>query len=309
MRRRRYSAARFAQAAQAAQAATPPVGGWPTWAPATPARTPSGDYMHAFRTYGDFLAAIQGRGVGGRAAWPWERESIGGLDPATMVPATRTLATLGWPAGMDHVRAITLPAVRTLLAQVVPASGWTLDVTGAAYEMGEYLSGVPECWQAPQVEAVKPVVRIQVDLGLRADIPGRMVTHRGAAVVALTLALQAAGYVVDVAAVCGSGVESDHFWVRVPLSDGQGGPLDLNRLVFGLAHPAMVRILLFGLGAELCGHAGAAATHAGGPNPWAADVALPRMRHDEADWQSLASVTAWVQATYDRVTQAIGGAA
>ena len=129
---------------------------------------------------------------------------------------------------------------------------------------------------------------------------------RGAGVVALTLALQAAGYVVDVAAICGSGILEGGerpYWLRVPLVDAGGGPLDTDRLLFALAHPANVRVCMFALGAALHGYPASCATREGGRNPWTADLVLPRIETRDAAWQDARSVSALVEQTFAQLTQ------
>lgn len=254
-----------------------------------------------YRDWAEYLAAVDSDAC---CIYQWEPDRIGYV---RTLEDLRTLAHRGWPEGAEHVKSLALPVVESVVSRRVAAGGWAWDVTGAAYDLGEYLSGAPECWLTPAQDESKPVIRIQVDLGLRASIPGRMVTLRGAGVVALTLALQAAGYIVDVAAICGSGTyvggQNVGFWLRVPLVDANGGPIDTDRLLFALAHPAMVRCGMFSLGADLVGRRHGEATRPEGVNPWSADLSLARIQEHEADWQDAASVSRWVQRTFDQLTK------
>lgn len=262
-----------------------------------------------FQDWAEFLDAVDApeNGLAGAfTAWAWDADQIAG---ARSFEEVRNLARFGWADGAQHIKSIALPIVESVVTRRATGTSWEWDVTGAAYDVGEYLSGVPECWLTATPEETKPVVTIQVDLGLRASIPGRIVTLRGAGLVALTLALQAAGYVVDIAAICGSGISANGdrpYWLRVPLVDANGGPLDTDRLLFALAHPANVRVCLFGLGAALHGHPGSGATHQGGENPWKANLMLPRIETSDADWQSPAAVSAWVKRTFEQLTQTKG---
>lgn len=268
---------------------------------------PGAQRSYDYASWSEFLGDVDGEHIPARfrgAGSGYDREQLGGC---TSYDQLHSLAHNGWAEGMRHVHEVAIPAVQAVVSARVAQAGWAWDVTGAAYDLGEYLTGAPECWLTPDTETTRPVIRIQVNLGLRFTIPGRMVTLRGAGVVALTLALQAAGYVVEVFAICGSGIYENRqdlpYWLRVPLTDAAGGPLDVDRLLFALAHPVMPRICLFGMGAVLHGYPGSYATHEGGQNPWTADLVLRRIREDEADWQNTAAVAAWVKRTFDNLTQ------
>lgn len=214
------------------------------------------------------------------------------------------LAEQGWAEGMEHVRAVSIPAVKNLVATRPQVAGWDWDVTGSAYDMGEYLSGTPECWATPQVEEAKPVIRIVVNLTTSGGVPQSIITMRGAGVVALTLALQTAGYVVDVAALVGLAPNyNQSYWARIPLSDAQGGPLDVDRLVYALAHPSSPRLLGYSCGYHACApgeYIGLGGWAQCAP-PWDADLYLGHAFLSDADWGSAASVSTWVQRMYDRL--------
>jgi hypothetical protein len=211
---------------------------------------------------------------------------------------------------MERVHAIAIPAVTSIASTLAPESGWAYDVTGAAYDVGEYLSGVPECWLAPQMIASRPCITIAANIVSSAGIPARALEMRGAAVVALAMALQAAGYAVRVYAIQGMYVESDRdVWHRVCLTDDNGGPLDTDRLLFALAHPSASRQLGYSLGSHLAGRSYASSLgwpegdRNALPTPkWAADVYLPPVFLDAAKWGSAEGVSAWVRETYERLS-------
>jgi len=194
------------------------------------------------------------------------------------------------------------------------ATRWTWDVTGAGYDMGEYLAGTPECWlQTPPLRS-KPGVDVQMDSFLSCAVDPYAMKLRGAATVALTLALQQAGYAVRVSAALGfrttAGARGRQIWARVILSDDRGGPLDTDRLLFMLAHPAAVRWLQFVHGSIVAGHDHDAMTQEvyGAPtgmhNPFATaeTVSVPSMILGHGDWSSPAACERWVAETFARIT-------
>ncbi len=112
-------------------------------------------------------------------------------------------------------------------------------VTGAAYDPGAYLSGVPECWLAFEQTQAKCGVRIVVDGTLSAGVHKSTKITMGTAICALVMALHSAGHPVTVDLFFGgSGGES----CFIRLHDGAvGGVLDIDRLTYAIAHPLPMR--------------------------------------------------------------------
>ncbi len=255
----------------------------------------------SYRDWAEFLDAAGKVRTGARQSsygkWTGGVQSYGGA---------MSLAENGWPAGMEHVTRVSLPAVRDLVSSKVQPGGWGWDVTGATYDVGEYLSGAPECWLAPVMEESKPVLKLVVNLTTSAGVSAEAITMRGAGVVALTMALQAAGYVVDVAGIVGTcpNYTRTH-WQRIPLTDANGGPLDTDRLIFALAHPASPRVLGYCIAKDtiLDGKNWDLGGWAQTTPPWDADLYLPHTFLDAANWKDYASVSAWVKRTFEQLTQ------
>lgn len=240
--------------------------------------------------------------------------SVGGSDvkwaASRDVGEARSIADKGWPEGMDRVRQIALPAVSSAVRAHVADDSWRYDVTGADYDVGEYISGAPECWLDRSAEAARPVITIGANIVSSAGIPAKALEMRGAAVVALTMALQAAGYVVRVYAVEGMSIGRD-IWHRVEVTDPEGGPTDTDRLLYALAHPSAARQLGYALGAHLTGRSG---THCGigwpgsgpgqlPPAEWKFDLYLAGSYLDSANWADAASVSKWVEETYKALAE------
>jgi hypothetical protein len=228
------------------------------------------------------------------------------------------LARVGWPEGMALVRSVSLPILSALTDHAPAVGDWQFDVTGADYDVGEYLSGAPECWLAREPSTERPCVTLSVHTGSGANVPTVAIQHRGAAIVALTLALQGAGYAVKVYGIDGGTVaDRPHdIWTRTTLSDDNGGPLDADRLLFALAHPAATRTLAYAhrvgrsdsAGASHCPDLSYPTTGAQPPLPsdWTTDLYLSRLTSKDANWSSPAAVEAWVTATFDRLTGRAG---
>lgn len=221
------------------------------------------------------------------------------------------IADKGWPDGMARVRAIAIPALAACHAAIHADGGWQYDVTGADYDVGEYLTGAPECWLAPETPASKPVVTIMANIVSSAGIPKAALEMRGAAVCALTMALQTAGYAVRVFAVEGMNIGSKDIWHRVCLTDDMGGPLDTDRLLFALAHPSAARQIGYCLGVVMAGMTPDSGHMIGWPSggptakppgEWKSDLYLQPPFLDAAEWDSPESVAAWVANTYAKLS-------
>lgn len=161
---------------------------------------------------------------------------------------TKQYSTLGWP---DGVREATEKANRVVDRAVQSTAALVLnmelsyDVAGAAYDVGGYLSGVPECWMRPQLVIERKAISIITNIVASASVPASALRTRGIAVASLVLALQAQGYPVTLD-VCEnmsmsyrSGKTVAHV-VRV-LDASTGSQMDLDRVVYAIAHPTMFR--------------------------------------------------------------------
>lgn len=212
------------------------------------------------------------------------------------------LARYGWPEGMAKVKVIAAPMLDRLVPLVASGHAWEWDVTGASYDVGEYLSGAPECWLVPVPALAKPTVTLQSETYLSASTPAQAVTQRGVAVVALALALERAGYAVKIETVSGVSYYSQlEQWVRVTLTDGSG-PLDIDRIVFALAHPAAIRWLGYGTECALAGIEAQSGYPCKSANPWNATLTIPDLRHGRINWSDRRAIDAWLEETFTAIT-------
>lgn len=262
-----------------------------------------------FRSWGEYREALKAVPSsydvsGGNGRWWCDAQDVGvALD----------LADRGWPEGQEYVRKITTPAVTSMAGRLEHAD-LGFDVTGASFDVGEYLAGTPECWINPLHTAAKPCVTISMHTSTSGSISADVLRTRGAAVVALTLALQQSGYAVQVYAIDGGTVDdSQTIWIRTCLTDSGGGPLDTDRLLFALAHPAAARQLTYSLEILYTGYtfnrphrlgwAREGGSSARPPEEWKTDLYLHASHWDDRDWTSPEAVGAWVVEMYEQLTK------
>lgn len=128
------------------------------------------------------------------------------------------------------------------------------DVTGAAYDPGAYMAGIPECWVAFHEVEEKCAVRIIVDGTVSAGVSKKTKIKLGTAVAALVMALDSAGHPVTVDLYFGGidnnrgGIPTDCY-IRIH-NGAMGAVLDVDRMVYAIAHPLPMR----GMAHTLWGH-------------------------------------------------------
>lgn len=251
--------------------------------------------------------------------WNDYRNALGEMDPAgyqsndshwcgtSNIGEALAIADRGWPEGMEYVQRITIPIVNAMASTDVQEGGWEYDVTGANYDVGAYLSGVPECWLAPTAVASRPCITIAANIVSSGGIDAKHVSTRGAAVAALAFALQSSGFAVRIYAIQGMAINSagSTVWLRVNLTDDSGGPLDIDRILFGMAHISNTRQLGYSLGCHLTGNRYSSGilwpennSKALPPAEWTSDIYLPASHLDDVDWDDSAAVSKWVADTY-----------
>lgn len=203
--------------------------------------------LRVFDRYSEFVDAAEARA--NRAAPSHSRGDgkwAGGCD----FKAALGYARDGWQAEIAAAEALSAHVADTVLAdRLVETFEATWDVAGAEVDMSRYLSGTPEC----MIEAV-PIrlskrgraVRLVVPYAYSAGIEPGLIRLRGAAILALVQCLRRAQHPLEI-------------WAVEPITGGRGGrycvsvcvqhadeEVDEGRLMFALAHPAMLRRITFG---------------------------------------------------------------
>ncbi|WP_433475145.1 DUF7192 family protein [Spirillospora sp. CA-142024] len=160
---------------------------------------------------------------------------------------TMLLARDGWTTVLPEVDAEVAELRErvkdeVLTTALVPA--W--DVTGSEVDIGAYLSGEPECMvdAVPQrISARGRVVTFLVPAGLVTDTPHSAVHNRGTALAALCSSIIASGHSVEIWSGFCPYVSETERYASVARVISAAEPLDMGRLMFVLAHPAMLRRL------------------------------------------------------------------
>lgn len=164
------------------------------------------------------------------------------------VAEAANLAVKGWHDVRPEVDREVAAVAEQLRDRLEVAFQTRHDIVGGVVDVGRFAAGMPDCMLdfVPEPSArIGKVVRLFVDYGASGRFNPSYIRRRGVIVLALVDALKTLGVSVEVwgeSAVTGRRGEV-HTTV-VKLHDATE-PLDIDSLMFALAHPSMLRRLTF----------------------------------------------------------------
>ena len=162
------------------------------------------------------------------------------------------LAINGWAEGREKANLFS-EAIVDKVSSLIEKQDIEYDVVGQDFDIGLVNQGVPECWYTLTTRIIDGQgtrqLRLVFNNCVSAGISTEVMTRKGAAAVALIKCLELAGFRVEV-------------WLRNGIADsyGQGSayifecmlkeasqPVDIDRIVFALAHPSSFRRIGFSI--------------------------------------------------------------
>lgn len=178
----------------------------------------------------------------GDASW------TGGLD----FQQAMKLARRGWPNANTLERKYRM--LYENIACTIEREQINYDVEGQFVDVDRFLEGEPECWgtftsRFDEATSFTPrVIKVTFNAGASWNINEKVMKRKGFVVATLVQCLEYAGYRVqiDVVDVASRWHSEENWIVRVKLKHSDA-PLDYDRVVFCLAHPAYLRRLVFGV--------------------------------------------------------------
>ncbi|MDQ3052288.1 MAG: hypothetical protein M3R66_00190 [Actinomycetota bacterium] len=163
------------------------------------------------------------------------------------------LGTSGWTERVPDVD-VAVADLRARDRVAVPATGLApvAGVTGSEVDVAAYLSGIPECMidvEPRQMSTQGKVVTFLVPATYSNSADHQSIINRGLALVALCSAIVTAGHSVEVWSgyACSIPPVRSCRYSAIARVITAGEPLDSGRLMFAMAHPAMLRRLWFGV--------------------------------------------------------------
>lgn len=262
--------------------------------------------MHSWQEFLDRADAPDstpgGHGRTDRTAWPG----------ATWQEALR-LARDGWTAQMPAVD-LAVARLHARISREVPTRFVRVaGMSGSEVDVAAYLDGVPECMTEialRRMSAHGRVVTFLVPTSYSNTVDHDSIAHRGRALCALCAAVVGAGHSVEVWSGYACSLPGRQRCHAVAKVISAGEPFDPARLMFAMAHPAMLRRLWFGVwDAAPPTTARALARHAYGYPPYdcrRSDLpagitdayVLPHLT-DATRWRTWDAALAWSLATFE----------
>lgn len=164
------------------------------------------------------------------------------------------LARHGWPEGLAQAAAFNA-TITPLIAGQLFEPEVRFDVTGDWIDMGRLMTGEPESFgefvESDTSRAATPpkMVRVVVNVGASGGVSPDVIIKRGAAMCALVMALEKHNRRVQVDIVSRIqptqlAAKSETFTVRLRAKNF-GDAIHLDKVVYLMAHPSMLRRLVF----------------------------------------------------------------
>lgn len=170
---------------------------------------------------------------------------------ATTLQDACTMATEGWTELRPEVDNVLNDVTERLADRLADLYKPTYDFGGAYVDMGRYVEGDPECmvnFQATADKAVGRVVKVVIAGTASWNIKQEWLMRRGVAVLSLIDTINKLGFGIELwwdSTVAGKRADKyDCFTTAVKLHDSEDS-LDINSVMFALAHPSMLRRLTF----------------------------------------------------------------
>lgn len=122
--------------------------------------------------------------------------------------------------------------------------------SGASVDMGRFITGEPECmveWSPVPEASMGRVVKIVIAGTVSSDIAPELIIRRGIAVLSLVDTIHKMGVGIELwwdSSIMGSDRTNKTHTTAVKLHDSSE-PLDIDSVMFALAHPSMLRRLTF----------------------------------------------------------------
>lgn len=206
--------------------------------------------MEHHLTYPSVLALAE-------ASEPGNRYNEGKITPGFNGVSSREeahdLAVNGWQDQSEEVLSLVESAVESVAAEFnLPAFRSVWDVSGCEVDVGRYLAGEPENMIDYEMVATPRsgrVITLVASAAYSGSISTETIKERGLGIAALAMALGRLGFATELwsdwsVSNLGGGKGETMGRVRT-LVKGPNDELDVSRIMFAYAHPAMLRVLYF----------------------------------------------------------------
>ncbi len=171
---------------------------------------------------------------------------------------TKKMARKGWVDGMKEIQKYTA-CIEPQICQQVMRPNPINAINGYSVDVGAYLSNIPECFHNREMVIQKSpgkIIKIVCSISASCAIKPEIIIQKGALVCALIDAIEYAGYRAEVICNESTSYGSDaasrrgecktNGWMEISVVVKKANQsLDMCDLAFCLAHPAMLRRIMF----------------------------------------------------------------
>lgn len=211
------------------------------------------------------------------------------------------IAREGWPEGRNKALSLS-STLFDKISTLIEKPDLIYDVEGNDYDLGLYLKGEPECWMKYQTQVVEgqgtKIIKLVFNTATSAGVSSRIMIAKGAAIAALTELLEYSGRRVELIECTRQSTELEWY---VPLKFADQ-PLDIDRIIFALAHPANYRRIGFSIMEQSeqmkkAGHTGDGWGGYGMPmniDEHGGDIYIPCSLYGESQWESIENTKIWL---------------
>ncbi len=199
-------------------------------------------YTYAADSWDEFISDLKHKPH--LSAWEGDQASLSDNKKFSQTDSFKhsmELAEHGCPTTREAIHQASFRVMSEMLPE------WDTAPVGVFPCIPAYAAGVPTDMFTPSEygnPVPKPIVRILVNVTASCNVPTAQIVNRGAAILALIDRVQATGQRVELVAEfhCNAGSDSFAFSVTVKRPEE---PVDLDRIAYAIAHPAMLRRSLF----------------------------------------------------------------
>jgi hypothetical protein len=257
-------------------------------------------HREAYNSWGEFVDRASGKSTGRGHSSRYNAPS-NYWDLNAGFEGALELARQGWPEGHSHVKKVSVELFDRISSSIERPYP-VYDVEGSEIDVALYLDGEPECWQRMQERITegpgRRIIKVVYTVTSSCGVDGRVTLAKGAAMVALVELLEFAGHGVQIDVMdCSRGWQM-HSELRVRVKESDQ-PVDVSRVAFALAHPAVQRRLFFSV-AEQQPDDVQVAIGVGSNYGHPADVINPEDRGDIYIGRSMFGEEQWLQPDYAR---------
>lgn len=201
-------------------------------------------YVDYFESFGEMLNYVESNPNYGSS----NKDGMDGWDGMRSFAEAKELARSGWHDVRPEVEQLLNQMSEVIADRLEIAPSMTWNVAGGVVDVGRYCGNEPMCMldfpMEPQ-ERMGKVVKLFIDYGASSGFSGDFIMKRGIVLLALVDTLQKLGVSVEIygETAINGGYSTTHTTVT-KLHDPTDR-LDIDELMFTLAHPAMLRRMAF----------------------------------------------------------------